>query len=62
MIGVKELMAKDIERMFLFILHEMPKVWGKDKQKLRDKGIIKQIRNLRKTQYEKDTYNLRYSA
>jgi hypothetical protein len=41
---------KDIEMMFLFLLHEIPKVWGKDKQKLRDRRIIQQIRELRKTQ------------
>ena len=45
-----ELEAKDIERMFLFLLYELPKVWGKDEQKLRDRRIIRQIREVRKTQ------------
>jgi hypothetical protein len=45
---MNKLAAKDIEKMFLFLLHQLPKVWGKEEQKLRDKQIIKQIRNFRK--------------
>ena len=45
---MNKLTANDIEKMFLFLLYQLPKVWGKEDQKLRDKRIIQQIRNLRK--------------